>query len=299
MNQAPETPFVPSPTSPVRRWDYRLRQTTVFQWRLWTSRRRVLPAFVIGGVQKGGTTPFFHNLVRHPQIVAPYKKEVHFFNRHYHEGIGWYRAHFPTARALAQRAQQTGRPAYAFEATPDYLFDPRAPQRIGDTLLDARFLLFLRNPVDRAYSHYHMMVARGYEPLPFAEAVRAEEERLQHEWLKIETDEHFLSHPLRLHSYLARGRYAEQLERWFAAIPREHTLIVSSEEARRDPGAVFRLVTDHLGIDPIALPEVPAKRQNARAYDPMEPAVRAELEAYFRPHNQALYKLLGRDLGWG
>ncbi|MEM1057535.1 MAG: sulfotransferase, partial [Bacteroidota bacterium] len=175
-------------------------------------------------------------------------------------------------------------------------FNPHAPARIARDLPDARFVIFLRDPVARAYSNYQMMVAREYETLSFAEAVEAESERLAGEWEKVLADPHYISHPIRLFGYLARSRYADQLERWFQHLPRGRTLVVRSEDAREDPAGAFRQLTDFFEIEPFEPPSF--KPPNKRTYDPLDPGLRAELAAEFAEPNRRLYDLLGRDMGW-
>jgi hypothetical protein len=182
------------------------------------------------------------------------------------------------------------------DATPDYVFDPRAPARLARDLPEARFVIFLRDPVARAYSNYQMMVAREYETLPFAEAVAAEEERTAGEWEKMLADPDYISHPIRIFGYTARSRYADQLERWFEHIPREKTLVVRSEDAREDPAAAFRQLTDFFDLEPAAPPSFTAR--NARDYAPLDPGLRRELAAEFAEQNRRLAALLGRDMGW-
>ena len=193
--------------------------------------------------------------------------------------------------------KKLGRPVRVMDATPDYLFDPRAPARIARDLPDARFVIFLRDPVSRAYSNYQMMVAREYETLSFADAMAAEPERTRGEMEKMLADPDYISHPIRVFGYAARSRYADQLERWFEHIPREKTLVVRSEDAREDPAAAFRQLTDFFEIEPFAPPSFAPP--NNRDYEPLDPGLRRELQAEFADQNRRLTELLGRDMGWG
>lgn len=290
-------PFVVPASSPSRRWRARLRRGVLVPARRLTAGLRCWPDTLIAGVQKGGTTPFFRFLAGHPQVLRGLVKEPHYFDRHFARGPAWYRAHFPLRATRARAARRAGGPVRVLDATPDALFDPRAAPRVGRDLPHARSIVLLRDPVDRAYSHYQMMVARELEPLSFADAVEAEAGRLEGEWELIRDDPDRLSHPLRLHSYLARGRYAEQLARWWAHLPRSSTLVLVSEDARRDPQAAFDRITDHLGIARWRPPSFAPP--NARRYAPMDPGLRRELQARFREPNRELEALLGREMGWG
>ena len=261
-----------------------------------TSAFRVLPDTVIAGVQKGGTSAFFQFLTAHPQVMRGMKKESHFFDRNYARGLGWYRAMYPTTRARRKREGALGLPVRVLDATPEFVFDPRAAPRIAWDLPEAKFAIFLRDPVLRAYSNYQMMVARGYETLGFAQAMAAEPERTAGEWEKMLADPFYVSHSLRLFGYAAKGRYADQLERWFTFVPRERTLIVRSEDAQDAPAHAFRQLTDFLGIEPFDPP--PFRQPNRRSYPPLEPVLHAELAARFAEPNRRLAEILGRDMNW-
>lgn len=283
-------------SSPSRSFRYKLRNKVLIPVRERTSAFRTRPDLVIAGVQKGGTTPFFRFLSSHPQVMRGLVKESHYFDRHYSRGPVWYRALYPFKASKRRQEKRLGLPVRVMDATPDYVFDPRAPARIARDLPDARFVIFLRDPVSRAYSNYHMMVAREYETLSFEEAIRSEEERTEGEWEKMLSDPDYISHPIRLFGYLARSRYADQLERWFEHIPRERTLVVRSEDARDDPAHAFRRLTDFFEIEPFEPPSYAPP--NKRDYAPLDPGLRRELADEFAEQNRRLGDLLGRDMGW-
>ena len=246
---------------------------------------RPLPNFLILGAQKAGTTALYAYLRWHPQVTGPSFKEVSFFDRHYARGERWYRAHFPARR----------RPAVG-EASPSYLFHPLAPERVAQLLPDARLVALLRNPVDRAFSHYQHEVALGREPLSFEQAIVREDERMRGELQHMLDDELYFSHAWWNYTYLARGRYAEQLERWFASFPREQLLVLLTDELAQDPGGAYGRVLDFLGVEVRELPSYP--RIFEREYDEMPAETRAQLDRSFQEPNRRLEALLGRDLPW-
>jgi hypothetical protein len=131
-----------------------------------------LPDFVIIGAHKCGTTSLYHSLTRHPHVEGAATKELEFFNRHFDKGIEWYRRCFPRPRWKDGRRSITG------EATPYYLFHPHAAKRMAEVVPRARMIVLLRNPVDRAYSHYHHRTRLGRETRSFEEAIEAETTRL-------------------------------------------------------------------------------------------------------------------------
>ena len=252
-----------------------------------TAAIRPLPDFLILGAQKAGTTALYAYLRRHPQITGPSWKEVSFFDRHYARGEAWYRGNFPNA--LRARG-------LVGEGSPSYLFHPLAPERVARLLPDARLIALVRNPVDRAFSHYQHEVALGREPLSFEDALAAEDERLHGEEERLLADPTYFSHAWWNHTYRARGRYAQQLERWLAVFPRERLLILPSEDLLEDPDGTYGRVLEFLGAPRQRLAAYP--RVFERQYEPMKPETRQRLAEEFAEPNRRLYELLGRDLGW-
>ncbi|MEX0797213.1 MAG: sulfotransferase domain-containing protein, partial [Acidimicrobiia bacterium] len=135
-----------------------------------TARWRVVPDFVIIGCQRGGTSSLYRYLGMHPEISPSLRKETEYFTAKFPEGESWYRAHFPLA--LRHRiATALGKRRLAFEATPDYLVDPRAPARCHALLPDARIVVMLREPGERALSQFHHNVRHRFETETFARAI--------------------------------------------------------------------------------------------------------------------------------
>jgi Sulfotransferase domain len=271
-------PGLPRPVRKVLRGAYRATG-------LATARLRPLPDFLILGAQKAGTTALYAYLRWHPDITGPSFKEVSFFDRHYAQGERWYRAHLPLRRR-----------ALVGEASPSYLFHPQAPERVARMLPEARLIALLRNPAERAFSHYQHEVALGREPLSFEEAIDREGERMRGELERMLRDPSYFSHAWWNYTYVARGCYAEQLERWFAAFPREQLLVLLTDELAADTAATYRRVLDFLGAEAQDLDSYP--RIFDRDYADMEPATRARLEKLFAEPNRRLAALLGRDLPW-
>jgi hypothetical protein len=272
-------PALPEPARKVLRGGYRAYGRA-------TASLRPLPDFLILGAQKAGTTALYAYLRWHPEITGPSFKEVSFFDRHYAKGERWYRAHMPVRR----------RRSLVGEASPSYLFHPLAPQRIAGMLPDARLIAILRNPVDRAFSHYQHEVALGREPLSFEDAVDREGERMRGELERMLRDPSYFSVAWWNYTYLARGRYAEQLERWFASFPREQLLVLFTEELAADTAATYRRVLEFLGVGARDLESYP--RIFDRDYPDMSPVTRARLEQDFEEANHRVASLLGRDPPW-
>jgi hypothetical protein len=270
-------------------------------YRATTSQIRLLPDFIIIGTQRGGTTSLYNYLAEHPGVGAASIKEVHFFDTpHYRQGKAWYRAHFPSAlqKHLVERVRKldfiTG------EASPYYLFHPHAPARVAAVLPGVKLIVMLRNPVDRAYSHYYHEVAGNHETLAsFEEAIDCEEQRLAGELEKMGADEHYQSYNHRHFSYLARGIYVDQLQNWLKYLPREQFLILRSEDFYANPQDVFKATLSFLDLPAI----VPQETRQFKHYNVTQPprmlaATRQRLVEYFKPHNARLYNFTGIDFNW-
>ena len=199
----------------------------------------MLPHFIIIGAQRGGTTSLYNYLTAHPQIVGMPRREVHFFTLHYERGFEWYREQFPSL-LRSRLSRFTTAELIAGESTPYYLFHPRVPERLHKMLPQVKLIALLRNPIDRAYSHYHLVKRKNQETLSFEEALKVEPERLAGEEEKMRSDPAYYSLHHHHHAYLRRGLYAEQLERWYALFPREQIHVVASEELYADPRAVVK-----------------------------------------------------------
>jgi hypothetical protein len=272
-------PRIPRPARAVLR-------NAVWTYGRATSFARPLPDFLILGAQKAGTTALYAYLRWHPGLTGPAWKEVSYFDRHYRRGARWYRGHFP----LRPGDRVVG------EASPGYLFHPLAPSRVKATVPEARLIALLRDPVDRALSHYHHEVALGREPLTFEQAIEAEPERTRGEEERLSREPDYFSHTWWDYTYLARGRYAEQLERWLAVFPREQLLVLASDELAAEPGQTFARVLEFLGAPGHDLESYP--RVYEQSYGEMQPDTRRRLAEYFAEPNRRLYELLGRDFGF-
>ncbi len=260
-------------------------------------RGRMLPNFVIIGAAKAGTTSLYGWLREHPFVAPAHTKEVHYFDYNYYRGLDWYRMHFPLEAERAAFAAEHGRPFITGEASPSYISHIWAPERLARLLPDVKLLVTLRNPVDRAYSQFQMSRREDEEPLhSFDQAVAIEDERLDPERARMLRDQRYQSWPIGCWSYLMRSRYAENLERWFELFDRDQFHFITLEELSARPGETLDAVHDFLGL--------PAYRAegltplHTAEYSSLAPETRERLGEYFRPHNQRLYELIGRDLGW-
>jgi hypothetical protein len=254
-----------------------------------TAPLRAMPDFLILGAQKAGTTTLYDNLVRHPQVLPCDIKEVHYFDVNYFRGPNWYRSHFPL-KSKMRPGMITG------EGSPYYLFHPAVHERVKDSCPDCKFLVVLRDPVTRAFSHYQHEVRKGREPLTFEQAIEAEPKRLAGQREIVAGDPAGHSFEFQHFSYLGRGCYADQLERWFSVFPREQFLILFSGDLESEFGATMGRVFGFLGLPSIAIDN--PKKSNVGKYDAMSDETGKFLKDYFEVADEKLAALLGCDLPW-
>jgi hypothetical protein len=264
-----------------------------------TTRFRVQPTFLILGAQRCGTTFLYECLRAQPGVMGAREKEVHFFDLEFHRGLGWYRSHFPASAAVRARAAAGTSPVAVGEASPYYLFHPDVPRRVERCLPAARFVVLVRDPVDRAYSHYRHERALGHEQLVFEEALEAEERRLAGEEQRLLTDERYVSFAHRHFSYFSRGHYAVQLRRWFERFPRDRFMVIASEALFSDPQGTVRRVLRFVGAQPtdVRLPEP----RPAAAGPPLPEGTRDALSRRYREANADLIRLVDTvdpAVGW-
>lgn len=246
---------------------------------------------MIGGVQKGGTTALAQYLGRHPQLRLPACKEAHVFDAPDFDER-W------TADAIDARFEPLFPGGFDMDsgilhgdATPISIFHPAFVRRIARYNPAMRWIVLLRDPVERAISQYYMERSRGDEWLPLPLALLAERWRLK-------GHEHDFGHgsPLRHHSYLARGKYVCQLDSLMAMFPRKQVLLLLSRELRSDPASTVARVLAFLNIDR-AMPVQPLTPVFAGAYaDRLAPKlVRPGLRRYFLREVTTLAERYGVD----
>jgi hypothetical protein len=247
---------------------------------------RRLPGMVIVGAMRAGTTSLFSLLARHPQVAAAFRKEVHYFDLHFHRGPIWYRHQFRRPRSAARGC------AIGVESSPYYMLDPRVPERMTALMPDAKLVLLLRDPVERAFSHYRKNRRDGREPLTFADALAAEDERLAGEEERMLHEPAYLSGLHQYYSYAARGRYAEQLMRWRQHFPAAQMLVVDAGRLFASPAEVLAEVLAFAGLEPW-VPRQFNALNTGQVRMPLDPHVASALAAMFAPHERRLAALVG------
>ena len=242
---------------------------------------RRLPDFVVIGGIRCGTSSIFNYLAAHQEVAVSTRKELHYFDRHYDRGSSWYRSWFP---ARWEGARLTG------EATPSYLMNLDAPERAYETIPDAKFVVMLRDPVDRAISHFNLRMQKGHEECAtLAEALEDESNRVG-----IVSNSHRLGH--NLDCYFLQGEYVRGLEWWFRYFDPEQFCILTSEALFENPATTYTKILDFLDIGKTQFPDFVV--HNAAPEHESDNQTAELLRQRYMPANQKLYDLIGTDLGW-
>ena len=274
----------------------RLARATATGWGVATADLRMQPVFIIAGAQRSGTTTLFRLLAAHPNLVRPtLVKGTGYFDDHHHRGRRWYRSHFPI-RALARWRAGSSERLETFECSGYYMCHPLAPARIAAELPDARVVVMLRDPVDRAISAYGHERKRGFETASFGEAIAAERRRMSGEVGRLTSDERYRSFEHRHHAYLGRGEYASQVAALMAALGRDRVYVMDADAFFAAPQEEFAALQRWLGL-PVWMPEH-VDRWNAGSQEPMPTAWRDLLATHFEPSDRALADLIGRAPSW-
>jgi hypothetical protein len=279
-----------------------------------------LPNFLVVGAMKAGTTSLALSLAAHPDVYVPSEKEAHFFERdeRWRRGVEWYSELF--AGADGQRA--------IGEGTASYMFFTDVPSRMAAVVPDAKLIAILRDPVERAHSHYLHARTRAAERRTFAQIVEQEMRSDRHRPLPTSRQASGRSH------YLARGLYLQQLEKLCEHYDRDSLLVLLLDDLESQPDRTFRKVCRFLDVDDTIVPDTVGARANSyfeprsqrlwelalhlrlerwlperarggvaralvrlQASPPrMSPDVREQLSEYFAAPNAALAEWLGRDL---
>jgi hypothetical protein len=261
-----------------------------------TSSLRMLPSFLVVGAQRSGTTSLHRALARHPQVIAPaLHKGVHFFDVDYARGVNWYRGQFPLHSVAALRTRRVGPPVTG-ESSPYYMFHPAGPARMAAVVPNAKLIVLVRDPVERAWSAYTHEFRRGFETETFERALELEPARLAGEEERLLSDPSYVSHAHRHQAYLARGRYADQIERLHEHFPREQVLVVDFAQLSEEPDEALRRVTEFVGLAPWQPDRL--EKANPRPRTDLAPALRRRLEAQFDEDDRRLADLLGAVPSW-
>ncbi|MGI9510096.1 MAG: sulfotransferase family protein [Geminicoccaceae bacterium] len=184
------------------------------------SNERPEPSFVIIGAAKAATTWLQSNLRRDQRVFMP-GPEIHFFSREYDKGWDWYLKHFKEASP----GQLVG------EKSNSYLDAPDAAERLHQHLPNARLIVQIRNPVDRAYSDYCMLFRRGE--------------------VSGKIDDYFNGNQFESNRFYEGGRYFAHINRFLELFPKDRLLITLYNQIAEDPESLIDEVGTFLGVPDI------------------------------------------------
>ena len=232
------------------------------------------------GAQKSATTTLDHQLRCHPDIGMPeYKKELHYFDKFSRKEILW-----PRYARYESNWKTRGNKIYG-EITPCYIYWAPCMRRIKRYNSKMKILILLRNPIDRAFSHWNMEVKRGNENLSFEEAIDREAYRLK----QTRTGQHIFL------SYLDRSRYKEQLRRVYKYFPKEQVQLIRYDSFIEDSNTELIKIFDFLRVRKDQFHFEPFKKHVGIYDGGMAPSTHSKMIEIFDSEIKALEKLTGWD----
>lgn len=274
---------------------------------------RIRPSFMIIGERKCGTSSLYRYLVAHPRVLPCKVKETHFFSQAadtVRRDFDRYLDFFPSdddEEATGQWIELDDKdriehsqlrvpiePGVSYvtgEASANVLatVDPKV---VYEHLPALKLLVAVRDPVERAFSHYAMHRRYKAEGRRWFWLLRSVRPTLGAEWLASKLG---VNGP-----YLAPGRYLESIQRWLAVYPRDQLKVVRTEDLDdpRTAATVMQEVAEYLELPDFDFSDVVASRFNVSRKKDRDEAVARALRRYFAPHNRALEAFLGRELRW-
>ncbi|MDC0171492.1 sulfotransferase domain-containing protein [Candidatus Nitrosopelagicus sp.] len=260
-----------------------------------TGKFRTLPNFIFFGGTRSGVMTLTKYVDEHPDVETV--RNIHFFEYVYSNKINWYKRHFPTRIYKKFFNLKHNRELLIGESTGTYFFHEQVPKRIKEHLPDVKLILMLKNPVTSSYSRYNHYKNQGLEPCSFDDVIDMELKRIEilqnNNQLQINNPD--LSHYITC-NYLRHGHYAEKLKAWFNEFPREQILILTNDEFNSRMDETLTKTFEFLGLTDFHVKNKIA--HNVGKYKKMNEKTKQKLINYFKPYNQELYKILGKDLNW-
>ena len=249
----------------------------------------ILPDCFVIGVVRSATTSLHHYLGQHPCIGSSAYDEIGYFDDNYHLGINWYKSLFPTKFARDKIIKKYGK-FLTYDVPPFYIYKPIVAKRIFELSPKAKIISNLRNPVDRAYSNYILMLQNGGTTKTFEEVVQISMDKIDKNKSKL-NDEVYLVNTFD-ENILARGFYADQLKIWFEKFQKKQLLIIPSEDLAQKTDEILSKVFKFLDLPYFKIKDF--TKHNKREYLPMKNETRKLLIEFYQPHNEKLYSLINQ-----
>lgn len=237
------------------------------------------PDFIIIGAMKSATSAIYEYLMQHPLVRRRMPKELHYFTLNYDRGSDWYLSQF-----VPKNSNHQDKKILIGEASPSYFPSPVAPERIYQLLPKVKIILSLRNPSDRAISHYYHQVNRVKDETRSLELAFSEQEIADLEQRPY----------TKTSSYIQLGKYLHQVKRWLDIFPREQVLILNYHDLESNPTIFISQIFDFLTLPQYAIDKI--DRIYANQYPDVPREIKQRLDCFFAPHNQELNNFLDINL---
>ena len=257
-----------------------------------TSPLRVLPDFFVIGAGRTGTTSLYHYLDQHPSLSKSAYDELGFFDVNFHLGLHWYRSLFPSIFTKFRIKLKTHF-FMTYDVTPSYVRRPWIARRMKKLFPDTKLIIVLRNPIDKAQSHYYLSKKFG-ETRTFEEFIEEDINDIL-EWDIGSKDDYYFATKVE-NSKLARGFYVEQLPVWFELFSKNQILIISSEDLASNTKNVINNIFQFLNLPKYEIPNI--EKVNVSKHSKMNSDTRKRLIAFFKPYNKQLYEFLNYKFDW-
>jgi hypothetical protein len=263
------------------------------------------PNFMIIGVQKSGTSTLHFLPNQHPDLIGSDPKEIHYFDKPLKErnSLEWYKSHF--SRSIFEKRK------LFFETTPNYIYYSHIPAEIIDLNSSLKFIVMLRNPVERCFSAWNMyknifdeykngmplIIDKDKPIFRYLFKDRAKFPTLE-ECLEIELNLMKQSQILEP-ALLRRGLYYDQLANYFRIFHPDRFLIVESNDFRSNVYKYLEQMAKFLNVSPFNTSKLNIQNKNIRKYDDvLQDNTRSFLKEFYREPNQKLYNLLNTQFDW-
>lgn len=280
--------------------------------RRFPSRRKV--DFMLIGTQKGGTTSLHEYLCQHPGCLGSRLKEPMFFLYPcvYSLGMPWYKKLWLYPQAFPKRPSN----CLLFESSTWYSYWYEVPGKLFKYNPALKFIFLLRNPIERAFSQYNMLIRRDKKQLLYEYHLFNEEYNVEEfvdqlldisaypfaYWARLEMErfsggENTPSHLLP--DFLHRGIYCTQLERYYEYFPKEQILILESNDLKKKRTETLCRIENFLKIPHIDWNALDIEEKHvSRYFSPFPKEIRKELQSFYAPYNRKIYEMTGQDFNW-
>lgn len=260
----------------------------------------ILPDFLILGPGACGTTSMLELYLRSHKDIVPSKiNEITYFNHKHKNSINWYKSLFPSIFTKKFR-KFLGKKTLTCEASGNYILNPNSPKRIKEIIPNVKFIVMLRNPVDRTLSHYKRRIRNKRETKSLDDLIEYELNNFEKEFANYVNNENSIALYPAI-SYLSRSKYFQQIEIWFKYFPRDQFLFINSDDYFKNPLKEYNRILTFLEL-PSHYPDIKGKRgiSPSGLYDKIiiQPKTIKFLNDYFLSWNEKLFNLIKVKYDW-